>query len=117
MPYVKHNFLAGRPIGAFSSLNPAVEIWLEQIANVRIHGRTRRRPVDLFMAEKSMLKPLPPHPYDCASINSALSDRQFRVSVDGNRYRLGQLKIVYRHQGEYKFVNPFFKSWLQWKNY
>lgn len=31
--------------------------------------------------------------------------------------RLGQLKIVYRHQGEYKFVNPFFKSWLQWKNY
>ena len=42
--YVKHNFLAGRPIGEFSSLNPAVEIWLEQIANVRIHGRTRRRP-------------------------------------------------------------------------
>ena len=31
--------------------------------------------------------------------------------------RLVQLKIVYRHQGEYKFVNPFFKSWLQWKNY
>ena len=31
--------------------------------------------------------------------------------------RLGQLKIVYRHQGEYKFVNPFFKSWLLWKNY
>ena len=84
--YVKHNFLAGRPIGEFSSLNPAVKIWLEQIANVRIHGRTRRRPVDLFVAEKSMLKPLPPHPYDCASINSVLVDRQFRVHVEGNRY-------------------------------
>jgi hypothetical protein len=31
--------------------------------------------------------------------------------------RLVQLKIIYRHQGEYKFVNPFFKSWLLWKNY
>lgn len=31
--------------------------------------------------------------------------------------RLVQLKIVYRHQEEYKFVNPFFRSWLIWKNY
>jgi transposase len=84
--YVKHNFLSGRPISQFESLNPAVVLWLEQIANVRIHGRTRRRPVDLFVAEKSMLKPLPPHAYDCATIDSAPVDRQFRVRVDGNRY-------------------------------
>jgi hypothetical protein len=31
--------------------------------------------------------------------------------------RLVQLKIIYRRQGEYKFVNPFFKSWLLWRNY
>jgi len=84
--YVKHNFLAGRPINQFESLNPAVALWLEQIANVRIHGRTRRRPVDLFVAEKPMLKALPPHAYDCATIDSAPVDRQFRVRVDGNRY-------------------------------
>jgi transposase len=84
--YVKHNFLAGRPISEFSSLNPAVMLWLEQTANVRIHGRTRRRPVDLFVAEKSMLKSLPPHPYDCATINTVLVDSQFRIRVDGNRY-------------------------------
>jgi hypothetical protein len=84
--YVKHNFLAGRPIHEFTSLGAAVALWLEQTANVRIHGRTRRRPVDLFVAEKSMLKTLPPHPYDCASIDSALVNSQFRVRVDGNRY-------------------------------
>lgn len=84
--YVKHNFLAGRPISEFSSLNPAGMLWLEQTANVRIHGRTRRRPVDLFVAEKSILKPLPPHPYDCATINTVLINSQFRVRVDGNRY-------------------------------
>lgn len=30
--------------------------------------------------------------------------------------RLIQLKIIYRYQDEYKFVNPFFKSWLLFKN-
>jgi hypothetical protein len=63
-----------------------VGLWLEQTANVRIHGRTKRRPVDLFVAEKPMLKALASHAYDCATIDSALVDRQFRVRVDGNRY-------------------------------
>jgi len=31
--------------------------------------------------------------------------------------RLIQLKIIYRYQREYKFVNPFFKSWLVFKNF
>jgi len=84
--YLKHNFLAGRPISEFTSLNPAVALWLEQTANVRVHGRTRRRPVDLFVAEQSILKPLPPHPYDCATIATALVNSQFRVRIDGNRY-------------------------------
>ncbi|MFH1185946.1 MAG: IS21 family transposase [Chloroflexota bacterium] len=84
--YVKHNFLSGRPLTQFDSINPAVCLWMEQIANVRIHGTTRRHPVDLFVAEKPMLKALPPHPYDCASIGSVSVDRQFRVCVDGNRY-------------------------------
>ena len=84
--YVKHNFLAGRPIVEFTSLNPAVALWLEQTANVRLHGRTRRRPVDLFVAEKPLLKALPVHPYDCGSIDTALVNSQFRVRVDGNRY-------------------------------
>jgi len=84
--YVKHNFLRGRPINEFSSLNPAIGVWLEQRANVRIHGRTRQRPVDLFLAEKPVLKPLPAHPYDCAQIKSALVNTQFRVRIDANRY-------------------------------
>jgi len=84
--YVKHNFLRGRPINEFASLNPAIRVWLDHTANVRIHGRTRQRPVDLFLAEKPALSPLPAHPYDCALIKSALVNTQFRVRVDGNRY-------------------------------
>lgn len=84
--YVKHNFLAGRPLTQFDSLNPAVALWLDQVANVRLHGTTRRRPIDLFAAEKPLLKPLSSLPYDCASIASVSVDRQFRVHVDANRY-------------------------------
>jgi transposase len=84
--YVKGNFLSGRPIGQFDSMNPAAALWLDQTANARIHGRTKQRPADLFVAEKPMLGALPPHPYDCATISSVSVDRQFRARVDSNRY-------------------------------
>lgn len=84
--YVKHNFLAGRPLTEFDSLNPAIRLWMDQTANVRQHARTRQRPVDLFVAEKAALRPLPVHPYDCALVQSALVNSQFRVRVESNRY-------------------------------
>ena len=84
--YVKHNFLAGRPIAQFATLNPAVRIWMEQTADVRIHGRTHLRPIDMFVAEKPALGALSPHPYDCALISSVNANTQFRVRVDANRY-------------------------------
>ncbi len=84
--YVKGNFLKGRPITTFAPLQPAARIWIDQTANVRIHARTRKQPVELFIAEKAALKPLPIHPYDCATIRSVRVDRQFRVHADGNRY-------------------------------
>lgn len=84
--YVKGNFLKGRPITTFAPLQPAVRIWLDHTANVRIHARTRKQPLELFVAEQTALKPLPVHPYDCASIRSVRVDRQFRVHFDGNRY-------------------------------
>lgn len=31
--------------------------------------------------------------------------------------RLIDLKIIYRYQKQYKFINPFFKSWLLYKNF
>ncbi len=39
------------------------------------------------------------------------------ASVKKALNRLVQLKIIYRHQREYRFVNPFFKLWLLWKDY
>ncbi len=38
------------------------------------------------------------------------------ASVKKSLHRLVQLKVIYRYSGEFKFVNPFFKEWIVWKN-
>jgi transposase len=56
--YVKKNFLNGLELSDFKSINPAARHWLDQIANVRIHGQTQKMPQELFAQEK--LKSLHP---------------------------------------------------------
>jgi transposase len=84
--FVKKNLLAGLGLTDFAQVNPAARQWLDTVANVRIHGSTRRRPVDLFQTEKPYLQPLPPQPYDVGVIRPARANRQFRVTVDTNTY-------------------------------
>ncbi|MCX6579585.1 MAG: hypothetical protein NT166_05315 [Candidatus Aminicenantes bacterium] len=38
-------------------------------------------------------------------------------SVKKALQRLEQLKIIYEYKKEYKFINPFFRSWLIYKNF
>ena len=50
--YVKESFLNGREFNGLDDLNARVLHWMENTANVRIHGTTGRRPCDLFSGEK-----------------------------------------------------------------
>jgi transposase len=84
--YVKKNFLAGLELSDFRLVNPAARQWLDAVANLRVHGTTRRQPVELFTAEKPLLIPLPPQPYDVGVIRQARANSQFRVTVDTNTY-------------------------------
>jgi hypothetical protein len=84
--YVKKNFLNGLDLPDFSTINPAAQVWLDTIANVRIHGETHQRPVDLLKEDQAHLKPLNPMPYDIARIASVRASKQFRVTLDTNRY-------------------------------
>ncbi len=84
--YTKKNFLNGLDIPNFESLNAAAGIWLDQIANVRIHGETKKRPIDLFNEEKSLLRPLPEHDFDIGTVSEVRASRQFRITLDTNRY-------------------------------
>jgi hypothetical protein len=83
---VKKNFLAGAELPDFAAINPAARIWLDTVANVRIHGETHQKPAQMFDQERGHLQPLPPHPYDAAKICQVRASSQFRVTVDTNRY-------------------------------
>lgn len=70
----------------FSAVNAAARLWLDTVANVRIHGETHRRPVDLFAEEQPCLRALNPIAYDIARITTARASPQFRLTLDTNHY-------------------------------
>jgi hypothetical protein len=61
-------------------------VWMDTIANVRIHGETHKPPVELFAKEQAALHPGPVVPYDVASVRQVRASPRFRVSYDANRY-------------------------------
>jgi len=89
--YVKKNFLAGLDISSFAALNPAAITWRDTVANVRLHGETHRKPIDLFVEEKPRLKPLPVVPYDCAVVRPIAANGCCCVAFDTNRYTVPHL--------------------------
>ncbi len=84
--YVKKNLLNGLEIPDFKIMNPVAQQWLETVANVRNHGETGKRPVDMFREEKSCLQLLPVERYDIGMVRQMRASRQFRVTIDTNRY-------------------------------
>jgi transposase len=84
--YIKKNLLNGLEIPDFKIMKPVAQHWLETVANVRTHGETGKKPVDMFHEEKSSLQTLPAEPYDIAVIKQMRTSRQFRVTIDTNRY-------------------------------
>jgi len=84
--FVKKNLLAGLELADFSAMRPAATVWTDTIANVRIHGETRQRPIERFEDERTQLLPLNPARFDLARVCSTRATKQFRVPLDTNHY-------------------------------
>ena len=84
--YVKKNFLDGQEFTDFSMVNPAARQWLDTIANIRLHGTTHQKPLEVFQKEKPSLRILSAQPYDAGVIRQAPANNQFRVTLDTNTY-------------------------------
>lgn len=96
--YVKKNLLAGLEITHFETLHLTGRGWMDNVANCRIHGETKERPIDRFAAEKASLSPLPEMRYDVSVTDTVLASNQCWVRVDENRYsvppRLASRKVL-----------------------
>jgi transposase len=95
--YVEHNCLRRRRsnFDSLADLNHHAAWWADQVANLRVHGSTRERPVDRLTRERPLMLPLPslrPEPYQGLSRKVGTD---FCVAVDTNRY-----SVLPKHVGQ-----------------
>lgn len=57
--YVEGNFWTGGKFSDLADLNQQGRVWLDTVANVRVHGTTREKPCDRLALERPHLRPLP----------------------------------------------------------
>jgi len=76
-------------------VQPAAQLWVDTVADVRVHGATNRRPVDMFEEERAHLKRLNPVGFDLARVRTVSVNKQFRVALDSNTY-----SVPSRHVGQ-----------------
>jgi transposase len=57
--YVEGNFWTGGKFTDLADLNQQGQVWLDTVANIRVHGTTREKPCDRLVLERPHLRPLP----------------------------------------------------------
>lgn len=84
--YLKRNFLAGRELKDLETANRDLRRWLAEVANVREHASTHKRPVDLLEFERPLLAPLPATAYDTRVVKTVRASPLCRVQFESNLY-------------------------------
>jgi len=85
--YVRNDFYAGERFGTLAEARAAAEIWCREEAGARIHGTTRRQPLQAFEAEEQpLLKPAPAEPYDQPQWSDHKVGRDHAINVDYSLY-------------------------------
>ena len=84
--YVKSNALAGRSFESLKAQNDFLREWESSIADVRIHGTTKRQVIQVFAEEKPHLQPLPNSLFPCYKVAQRSVHRDGYVEVERSYY-------------------------------
>jgi transposase len=84
--YVESNLLCGREFRTLAHLNDTTAWWLAQVADVRVHGETKERPLDRHAQEVPHLVPLPARAYEVAPVVYRHVSAEGLVVWQGNLY-------------------------------
>ena len=84
--YLEHDFLAGRAFASWDDLHAQCRQWLDTVANVRVHGTTRRRIDEAFAEEQPCLITLPAITYPAARQETRTVQKDGYIPVDGSYY-------------------------------
>lgn len=91
--FVKRGFLPLREIRDIADLNAQARHWVMNDAGRRIHGTTRKAPLDLFVIERDALLPLPALAPDLGTWHRAALHRDCHLKL-GNAYYSAPFRLV-----------------------
>jgi transposase len=84
--YVEKNLLNGRTFRSLEHLNEVTRWWLANVADTRIHRKTKKRPIDAHQEELPHLLSLPQHHFDTSQVIYRVVDVEGFVRYRKNRY-------------------------------
>jgi len=94
--YVKQNFMPLREFRDLADVNRQLRAWVLETAGNRIHGTTRRRPLEMFAeVESKALQPMPDHPVELAVWGQGKVHGDCHVQYEKCRY---SVPFKYIHQ-------------------
>lgn len=84
--YVRRNALKGRAFEALSAQNTHLEHWESHVADLRIHGTTKKQVREVFASERNELQPLPQERFPFFYESQRVVHRDGHVEVDKAYY-------------------------------
>jgi hypothetical protein len=84
--WIEKDFLRGASFASWDDLNARARVWLDTVANVRVHSTTHRRVDEMWAEEKPLLIALPSlaYPTDRREVRKVAIDGT--VAIDGSYY-------------------------------
>ena len=84
--YVQTNLLNAREFRSLDHLNEVARWWLSQVNDTRLHGTTKKTPLELHAQELPQLLPLPTIRFDTAQVVYRVVDTDGTLVYANNRY-------------------------------
>jgi hypothetical protein len=84
--YLEADCLRARSFASWEDLNAQCRQWLDTVANVRVHGTTRRRIDAAYAEERPCLIALPAMAYPAARQETRTVQKEGAVPIDGSYY-------------------------------
>jgi len=118
--YVRKNFFAGEHFRDLEDVRSRAEAWCRDTAGMRVHGTTRLRPLEVFLAEEQpLLLPRPGEPFDVpewsapkvhpdlhCQVGRALYSVPYRLVGQRLKARADSRTVKFYHRGELVKVHP-----------
>jgi len=98
--YVRGNFFYGRDFVSDDDLNAQARLWLDEVANVRVHGTLKEPISDRFERERPLLGPLALRPYTPVVPRSEPLETRARKTVGPV---VPKVEVEQRALGDYAF--------------